>query len=111
MLPIASPLSQSCNGVTEMKPLHSVSFQRDGVPWSTAVCKGLDPLLLIGKGVRCQIHTRFSDLELDPTKTFKTKIPTKVVVIKFKDLFALRFARSLELYFRAHPELSQYQWS
>lgn len=43
--------------------------------------------------------------------TFKTKFPTKLVVIKFKDLFGLKFTRSLELYFCACPELSQSWWS
>ena len=44
-------------------------------------------------------------------EAFKTKIPTKLVVIKFKDLFALKFTRSLELYFCACPELSRSWWS
>lgn len=40
ILSIASPPSQSCNGVTESKTLHGVSFQVDGLAWSTAVCRG-----------------------------------------------------------------------
>lgn len=74
------------------------------------VCRGLYPWF-IGKGDRCQIYTRFSDLGLDPNEAFKTKIPKKPVVIKFRDLLALRFTRSLELYFCACPEMSQSWWS
>lgn len=50
------------------------------------------------KGARCQIHTKFSDLGPDSAETFKSKIPTKLMVIKFKNLFAFQFPYTLKLY-------------
>lgn len=46
MLSVASPLSESFSGVTDSKTLHGVSFQRDGLAWSTAACRKLYPLVL-----------------------------------------------------------------